>query len=210
MGSTDLLVDLVRALSRMSGYEDGFFQTGRNNAEARFWKLKIHEEVDRRQTKSSISLGGHSSGASSREGSEQPREKSPSPYSKYNQMPAEPCDYKYSYAQPETEYSQDYHTYYPDPRDRSFSIRARPFTDYKYSYPQEIEEENEDECEDKQEDDPQKHKNNEKPTDAHKDEDKYKEEGKVEKYYPKDGGIMKTICEKQEQQSSDYISSRFY
>merc|ERR1712179_563881 len=155
MGSTDLLVDLGRALSRMSGYEDGFFQTGRNNAEARFWKLKIHEEVDRRQTKSSISLGGHSSGASSREGSEQPREKSPSPYSKYNQMPAEPCDYKYSYAQPETEYSQDYHTYYPDPRDRSFSIvstisnRARPFTDYKYSYPQEIEEENEDECEDK-------------------------------------------------------------
>merc|ERR1711970_595628 len=107
MGSTDLPVDLVRALSRMSGYEDGFFQTGRNNAEARFWKLKIHEEVDRRQTKSSISLGGHSSGASSREGSEQPREKSPSPFSKYNQMPAEPCDYKYSYAQPETEYSQE-------------------------------------------------------------------------------------------------------
>merc|ERR1712212_202661 len=173
MGSPDLPVDLVRALSRMSGYEDGFFQTGRNNAEARFWKLKIHEEVDRRQTKSSISLGGHSSGASSREGSEQPREKSPSPYSKFNQMPAEPCD-------------------------------------YKYSYPEEIEEENENEGDDKQEDDKQKHKNNEKPTDAHKDEDNYKEEGKVANYYPKDGGIMKTICEKQEQQSSDYISSRFY
>merc|ERR1712117_62687 len=152
MGSTDSLVDLVRALSRMSGDEDGFFQTGRNNAEARFWKLKIHEEVDRRQTKSSISLGGQSSGASSREGSEQPREKSPSPYSKLNQMPAEPNDYKYSYAQPTTDYSQDYHTYYSDPRDRSFSIvstisnRTRPYTatsatDYKYSYPGEIEEE---------------------------------------------------------------------
>ena len=203
----------------MSGYEDGFFQTGRNNAEARFWKLKIHEEVDRRQTKSSISLGGHSSGASSREGSEQPREKSPSPYSKLNQMPAEPCDYKYSYAQPETEYSQDYHTYYPDPRDRSFSIvstisnRVRPFTaatDYKYSYPGEIQEENEEDYEDKQEDDTHKKENKEKPTDAHDDVENYKEPNKVENHYQKEGGIMKTICEKQEQQSSDYLSSRFY
>merc|ERR1712013_886418 len=162
-----------RALSRMSGYEDGFFQTGRNNAEARFWKLKIHEEVDRRQTKSSISLGGHSSGASSREGSEQPREKSPSPYSKLNQMPAEPCD-------------------------------------YKYSYPGEIQEENEEDCEDKQEDDTHKKENKEKPTDAHDDVENYKEPNKVENHYQKEGGIMKTICEKQEQQSSDYLSSRFY
>lgn len=34
-----------------------FFQAGRNNAEARFWSMKIHEE-DRRGVKSSIDLGG--------------------------------------------------------------------------------------------------------------------------------------------------------
>merc|ERR1711892_764934 len=31
-----------------------FFQPGLNQAEARFWKLKIHKEIDRRGTKSSI------------------------------------------------------------------------------------------------------------------------------------------------------------
>ena len=33
-----------------------FFQTGQSHAEARFWKIKIHEEGDRRGTKSSILL----------------------------------------------------------------------------------------------------------------------------------------------------------
>eukprot|EP00092_Neocalanus_flemingeri_P019445 GFUD01021063.1.p1 GENE.GFUD01021063.1~~GFUD01021063.1.p1 ORF type:complete len:229 (+),score=73.58 GFUD01021063.1:113-799(+) len=44
-----------------------FFQPGLNQAEARFWKLKIHKEVDRRGTQSSIKfidvdedLGSHS------------------------------------------------------------------------------------------------------------------------------------------------------
>ena len=31
-----------------------FFQPGLNQAEARFWKLKIHKEIDRRGTRSSI------------------------------------------------------------------------------------------------------------------------------------------------------------
>ena len=35
-----------------------FFQTGQSQAEARFWKMKIHEEGDRRGTKSSIQLHG--------------------------------------------------------------------------------------------------------------------------------------------------------
>merc|ERR1711892_1195533 len=85
MGSTDLHTDLstrgrtslnnFRFLSRMSGYEDAFFQTGRNSAEARFWRLKIHEEVDRRQTKSSIAFDEAASSA----GGEEDREISPSP-----------------------------------------------------------------------------------------------------------------------------------
>ena len=33
-----------------------FFQTGQSQAEARFWKMKIHEEKDRRGTKSSFHL----------------------------------------------------------------------------------------------------------------------------------------------------------
>merc|ERR1711936_1515686 len=37
-------------------YEATFFQTGRNNAEARFWQTKIHEG-DRRGTKSQIEIG---------------------------------------------------------------------------------------------------------------------------------------------------------
>ena len=34
-----------------------FFQTGQNQAEARFWKMRIHEEKDVRGLKSSIYLG---------------------------------------------------------------------------------------------------------------------------------------------------------
>ena len=37
--------------------DNGFFQTGRNLAEDRFWKMQIHGEADRRGTRSSISLG---------------------------------------------------------------------------------------------------------------------------------------------------------
>merc|ERR1712223_496664 len=36
--------------------EANFFQTGRNNAEARFWQTKVHEG-DRRGTKSQIEIG---------------------------------------------------------------------------------------------------------------------------------------------------------
>merc|ERR1712066_419183 len=227
MGSTDSLVDLVRALSRMSGYEDGFFQTGRNNAEARFWKLKIHEEVDRRQTKSSISLGGNGVEASNDDENVQDREKSPSPYSKYDKSPADSGDYKYSYAPSQPDYSNDYHTYYPDPRDRSLSIvstmssRARPFTgrtDFKYSYPGEIDEEEKEQIEEKHEKEDlieKKPENNEKPTKKFNsdEENETKEDEtqkKSEKYFLKDAPAMQSIRENQEQQSAGHISSRFY
>merc|ERR1712088_847163 len=42
---------------RYKDAEPTFFQTGRNNAEARFWQTKIHEG-DRRGTKSQIEIGG--------------------------------------------------------------------------------------------------------------------------------------------------------
>ena len=102
-----------------TGNQDGFFQTGRNSAEARFWKLKIHEEVDRRQTKSSIAFEGNSKNAN--DTNEKPsnnvegtqadmseREKSASPQIE--------DDYKYSqhYTQPESDNTKDYqYSYVP-------------------------------------------------------------------------------------------------
>merc|ERR1711892_388891 len=109
-------------LRRMPGYADGFFQTGRNSAEARFWRLKIHEEEDRRQTKSSVAFD------------EAAREISPSPgYGGYGPGHAgnkpeghgeadSSSDYRYSYAPTQTDYSEDYRYTYPNPRDRSMSI----------------------------------------------------------------------------------------
>ena len=124
----------------MSGYEDGFFQTGRNSAEARFWKLKIHEEVNRRQTKSSIAFDGNAGNIDEKDGEMSPsRSLSQEPVTSDNTK-----DYQYSYAPSEAEYSKDYHYTYPNPRDRSLSIvstvssrmkQFRASKDYQYSYP---------------------------------------------------------------------------
>merc|ERR1712106_851891 len=190
MGSTDLHPDLSTRkrtglhifLCRMSGYEDAFFQTGRNSAEARFWRLKIHEEVDRRQTKSSIAFDEAASSA----GGEEDREISPSSdYGGYAGSKPEghgeadsSSDYRYSYAPPMTDYSKDYRYTYPNPRDRSMSIVSTMSTgmnqftaskDYQYSYPGEHEEE-EDEQEEKGGTDSNKNKEAEEEEDREKEE----------------------------------------
>merc|ERR1712106_192557 len=230
MGSTDLHTDLSTRgrtglnifsilpifLCRMSGYEDAFFQTGRNSAEARFWRLKIHEEVDRRQTKSSIAFDESASSV----GGEEDREISPSPdYGGYagNKAHADSSsDYRYSYATPMTDYSKDYRYTYPNPRDRSMSIvstmstRMTQFSaskDYQYSYPGEHEEE-EDEQEEKGGTDSNKNKEAEEEEDREKEECETRDEG--EKYFLKEKASLVTLCEKHEEQSAGHISSRFY
>jgi len=120
----------------MSGYEDSFFQTGRNSAEARFWKLKIHEE-DRRGTKSSIAFNRdaedvektqtyeeESNKAEGTEANEKDREKSSSPglqdY-KHNVQDTKPTSQNtkdYQYAPSQTGYSKDYqYSYAPSQTD---------------------------------------------------------------------------------------------
>ena len=79
----------------MFDYEDGFFKTRCNSAEARFWKLKIHEEVDRRQTKSSIGFDGNDGYVDKKDGDKSPscsRSKSQEPVTSNNAK-----DYQYSY-----------------------------------------------------------------------------------------------------------------
>jgi hypothetical protein len=208
----------------MSGYEDGFFQTGRNPAEARFWKLKIHEEVDRRQTKSSIAFDGNagyngetaSNTLNERDGGKSPsRSQSQEPVtSDYTK------DYQYSYAPSEADYSKDYHYTYPTPRDRSMSImssissRSKQFTaskDYQYSYPGELDEG--DEHEQKEEQVKEEFANNakeEKEEEKEKQEEDDETKDESENHYTKEKHNMKTICEKHEQESNGHISSRFY
>merc|ERR1712106_1131031 len=211
MGSIDLHPDLSTRgrtglnifsflpifLCRMSGYEDAFFLTGRNSAEARFWRLKIHEEVDRRQTKSSIAFDEAASSA----GGEEDREISPSPgYGDYGAGYAgnkteghgeadSSSDYRYSYAPPQTDYSKDYRYTYPNPSDRSMSIvstmstRMNQFSaskDYQYSYPGEHEEEK-DEQEEKGDADSNE---NNGADEEEKEECETRDEG--EKYFPKE------------------------
>ena len=190
----------------MSGYEDGFFQTGRNSAEARFWKLKIHEEVDRRQTKSSIALDGnarYNGETASNTLNERDGEKSPSRSRSQSQEPVTSDytkDYQYSYAPSEADYSKDYHYNYPNPRDRSMSIvstvssRIKQFTaskDYQYSFPGELDEE--DEHEQKEEQVTEESVNN-----ANEENEKQKEDDETkpvsENLYMKENHNMKTIC----------------
>eukprot|EP00090_Calanus_glacialis_P008791 TRINITY_DN17130_c0_g1_i4.p1 TRINITY_DN17130_c0_g1~~TRINITY_DN17130_c0_g1_i4.p1 ORF type:complete len:209 (+),score=76.22 TRINITY_DN17130_c0_g1_i4:45-671(+) len=208
----------------MSGYEDGFFQTGRNSAEARFWKLKIHEEVNRRQTKSSIAFDGNGVNideTASNTVNERDGDKSPSRSRSQSQEPVASNytkDYQYSYAPSEADYSKDYHYTYPNPRDRSMSIvstissRSKQFTaskDYQYSYPGELDEE--DELEQKEEEILEEFVNNskeEKGEEKQKEDDETKNES--ENYYMKENHNIKTICEKHEQESNGHISSRFY
>ena len=199
----------------MSGYEDAFFQTGRNSAEARFWRLKIHEEVDRRQTKSSIAFDEAASSA----GGEEDREISPSSdYGGYAGSKTQAdsfSDYRYSYAQPQTDYSKDYRYTYPNPRDRSISIVSTMSTrrnqflaskDYQYSYPRELEEE--DELEQKGERvDSENRKANEEGDKLREDFETRDESGK---YFVKAKPSLKSLYEENEGQSPDHISSRFY
>ena len=109
--------------------DEAFFQTGRNIAEARFWKLKIHE-MDRRGTKSSIALGDI--GGRNTDKIEDDAD---------NGKNLKTDEYKYSYTA-EDDAPLEYHTSYPDPRDRSLSVvsvRGRgakymPSRDYHYNY----------------------------------------------------------------------------
>jgi len=218
--------------------DEAFFQTGRNSAEARFWKLKIHEE-DRRGTKSSIAFdkdAGKYDLSDHEEGTRcdlKEREKSLSPnledyqYSHNYAPPARDNskDYQYSYAPSQMDYSTDYHYSYPNPRDRSMSIvsttssRMKQFTaskDYQYSYPEELEEE--DEQEQKNEDLQEKIKEDSiyKTTEnAEAKNEEQKEDVLMKKKEAKDSvkkGVnnMKTIRENRLQLSEDHISSRFY
>jgi hypothetical protein len=128
----------------MSGYEDGFFQTGRNSAEARFWKLKIHQEVDRRQTKSSIAFDGNDVNIDETASNtiiEKDREKSQSRSRSQSEEPVTSDytkDYQYSYTPTQADYSKDYHHTYPNPRDRSMSIVSTPATGPSNSQPARI------------------------------------------------------------------------
>eukprot|EP00092_Neocalanus_flemingeri_P022339 GFUD01024227.1.p1 GENE.GFUD01024227.1~~GFUD01024227.1.p1 ORF type:complete len:212 (+),score=79.63 GFUD01024227.1:80-715(+) len=194
--------------------DEAFFQTGRNSAEARFWKLKIHEE-DRRGTKSSIAFD---------KDAEKDEESTAKPEDAENQEAAvkkdekeatshyNPTDYKYSYAQPPNDNSKDYqntnsqapqdfspeyHYTYPNPRDRSMSIvstisrRGTPFTaskDYQYSYPEE-----EEMVEDK---------------DEQKEDDE--KESKSTKKAINNVANFKSFQEDKIPQSVDHVSSRFY
>merc|ERR1711892_975476 len=196
-------------LRRMPGYADGFFQTGRNSAEARFWRLKIHEEVDRRQTKSSIAFDEAASSA----GGEEDMEISPSSdyggYAGSKTQADSSSDYRYSYAQPQTDYSKDYRYTYPNPRDRSMSIVSTMSTgmnqfsaskDYQYSYPGEEEEKGDTDSNGNEEADEEE--------DRQKEECETRDEG--EKYFPKEKASLVTLYEKHEEQSAGHISSRFY
>jgi len=145
--------------------ENDFFQTGRNLAEERFWKLKIHGEGenDRRGTRSTISLGGDNDTFSSG-GHITVNGKH------YHNKP------NYSY----------------EPRERSnsvistFSSRMRQFgpsRDYPYSYPGEYTEEEEAEIKDGHVDEDKKEedgKEEEEEKDEEEEEEKVDEKGEEE------------------------------
>merc|ERR1712112_10948 len=115
--------------------DEAFFQTGRNIAEARFWKLKIHE-MDRRGTNSSIAFDNVDGNDK-----ENNKDNKNDGDSKKKAKTSPPNDDQYSY-QDESEGPLEYHYSYPDPRDRSLSIvsvrgggtKYMPSTDYQYGY----------------------------------------------------------------------------
>jgi len=136
--------------------DNNFFTTGRNAAEARFWRMKIHEE-DRRGLKSSIDLTG-SDGESlkddtvseTKESTEDIEElKDPDDLEeeekdsvRESSIPREYHD-RYSYDTPPSGQVQDYYYYNCQPnRERSMSVvstRSSRYpeysnNDYKYSY----------------------------------------------------------------------------
>ena len=197
---------------------DGFFQTGRNSAQARFWELKIHEEVDKRQTQSSFAFDGNAGIIDERD-----RDKSPSRCPSQSQEPVT-SDYtkdnQYSYAPSEGDYSKEYHYTYPNPRDRSLSIvsavssRMKQFTaskDYQYSYPGELDEIEENEQ--NEEENVYELVNNAKEENDEENEQK-KEDDEIklvsENVYINKNHNMKTNCENQKKESNGHISSRFF
>merc|ERR1711973_368143 len=109
--------------------DNNFFQTGRNKAEDRFWKMQIHGEQDRRGTRSSISVGGYAESVTS---------------GGHTNADGKHSHTKYSYS-------------HDCPRERSNSVistlssRMRQFgpsRDYPYSYPGDLREEEDKEKED--------------------------------------------------------------
>merc|ERR1712106_479924 len=130
--------------------DEAFFQTGRNIAEARFWKLKIHE-MDRRGTSSSITFDKE---AENDRGSSEDKELGGENEETAIGDKDTKDDSKYTYTV-DDDPPQDCHYTYPDPRDRSLSIvsvmskgyRYGPSKDYQYGYNKEtvIEENKEEE-----------------------------------------------------------------
>merc|ERR1712142_947014 len=124
--------------------DNNFFQTGRNKAEDRFWKMQIHGEQDRRGTRSSISVGGYAESVTS---------------GGHTNADGKHSHTKYSYS-------------HDCPRERSNSVistlssRMRQFgpsRDYPYSYPGDLSEEEQENTEkEKEEEDKEKEEKKEK------------------------------------------------
>ena len=196
--------------------EADFFQTGRNQAEANFWKNQIHGIGDRRGTQSSIALGAGSEGYGSGQG-------------RYHRN---------SYSEPRERSNSVISTF--SIRMKDFG----PSRDYPYSYPGELSEEepeveeevtedkpedkvedivNEEEKEIKVEDDKEETESkccscSHPPEAAKKDLKKVekeveklaiKESPKVEEKNAK-SHPMKTMIETKKFVLDDHISSRFY
>jgi len=161
--------------------DESFFQTGRNSAEARFWKLKIHE-TDRRGTKSSIEFDKNDEVTKESSDTKDNAANEDEEVDKHNDDISSSKDYQYSYTpllpndtsknNPNTnsptakDTSKDYQYTYPNPRDRSMSIVSTisrvgyfpPSKDYQYSYPEQEEEEKEEEEKDDHNEDVKKEK----------------------------------------------------
>ena len=191
--------------------DEAFFQTGRNNAEARFWKLKIHE-ADRRGTNSSINFDKIDENEQSSPEKEEPAaEAKENTTTETNEQVnnSNGNDYKYSYASPSettADSSLDYRYTYPDPRDRSLSIvsvvnRRDRYTankDYQYGYNKETVKEEE------EEDDEEvgKKKEDEKRTEVPKSES--------DRNNIINGKGFKSTEAILKNHSHDHVSSRFY
>merc|ERR1712088_487918 len=141
---------------RYKDAEPTFFQTGRNNAEARFWQTKIHEG-DRRGTKSQIEIG--SDGDSVKDHADVTKESSEDSASKDGEVEYEEeddvrslgdRDYQYGYGGSQNRDPGQRYFVYEETRhdghkgrDRTMSIVSTisrrddwrsPSKDYQYSY----------------------------------------------------------------------------
>merc|ERR1712212_586520 len=183
--------------------DEAFFQTGRNIAEARFWKLKIHE-MDRRGTNSSIAFDNVDENDK-----ENTKDNEENDDGEWKAKTSSPDENKYSY-QDEREAPLEYHYSYPDPRDRSLSIvsvRGRgtkytPSTDYQYGYGNIMEVKEEGEKED--------FKETKKAEGQNKEEEKraMKQKTDMKKGPKKKEPVL--VVQKPEEEQEYYRSSRFY